>query len=181
MTRSPAPPSQPPASGHGATGHLCGSRCPHHRAIPVGSGWGEEPLDHLGYRRDDRADRLPYLAALRDRVLIYDGGTGTELFKYQLTTADYGGEETNGCPEYLLITRPEIMPAIHRRYFAAGANVVETNSFGVMPHVLSEFGLQARAEELATLAARIARAAADEYVLPHTPRFVAGAIGPVPS
>jgi 5-methyltetrahydrofolate--homocysteine methyltransferase len=168
-----------PDPGAGATpAHRCQPSCPHHRAIPAGSGWGEEPLDHLGYRRDDRADRLDYLGALRERVLIYDGGTGTELFKYQLTTEDYGGEATNGCPEWLLKTRPEIMPAIHRRYFAAGANVVETNSFGVMPHVLAEFGLQDRAEELATLAASVARDAAREFASAEQPRFVAGAIGP---
>ncbi len=166
------------SSGHGGPGHHCQAGCPHHRAIPAGSGWGEEPLDRLGYRRDERADRMPYLAALRERVLIYDGGTGTELFKYQLTTEDYGGEATNGCPEWLLTTRPEIMPAIHRRYFAAGANVVETNSFGVMPHVLGEFGLQDHAEELATLAATVARDAAREFESREQPRYVAGAIGP---
>ena len=178
MTSAPSAPTPADVPGHGAAGHQCQGHCPHHRAIPPGCGWGEEPLDRFGYRRDDRADRLPYLAALREHVLIYDGGTGTELFKYQLTAEDYGGEATNGCPEYLLKTRPEIMPAIHRRYYAAGAQVVETNSFGAMPHVLSEFGLQAQAEELATLAARVARSAADEYAKPGSPRFVAGAIGP---
>jgi 5-methyltetrahydrofolate--homocysteine methyltransferase len=167
-----------PADGHGRSGHHCDGTCPHHRAIPAGSGWGEEPLDHLGYRLDARSALLPYLGALRERVLIFDGGTGTELFKYNLTTEDYGGEATNGCPEWLLKTRPEIMPAIHRRYFEAGADIVETNSFGAMPHVLAEFGLQDHAEELATLAASVARGCANEFATTQRPRFVAGSIGP---
>jgi 5-methyltetrahydrofolate--homocysteine methyltransferase len=155
--------------------HVCGPGCTHHVG---GLGWGEAPVDHRGYRRDARADRFAYLAAMRDRALIYDGGTGTQIFTFDLTTADYGGEATNGCPEWLLKTRPDIMPIIHRRYFEAGADVVETNSFGAMPHVLAEFGLQDRAEELATLAAAVARSAADEFATRERPRFVAGAIGP---
>ncbi|MBA2482007.1 MAG: homocysteine S-methyltransferase family protein, partial [Planctomycetes bacterium] len=165
-------------TAHGSVGHDCGVGCPHHAAT-AGLGWTtDEPADHRGYRRDARADLHPYLGAMRERVLIYDGGTGTELFKYNLTAEDYGGEEINGCVEWLLKTRPEIMPAIHRRYFDAGANVVETNSFGVMPHVLAEFGLGDRAEELATLAASVAKDAAREFATPDRPRFVAGAIGP---
>jgi len=156
--------------------HICTTACRHQLR---GAGWGTvEPSNHLGYRRDARADALAYLGALRERILIYDGGTGTELFTFDLTTEDYGGEATNGCPEWLLRTRPEIMPLIHSRYLAAGADVIETNSFGVMPHVLSEFGLEAEAEPLAILAATVARTAADQVSTPARPRFVAGAIGP---
>ena len=165
-------------SKHDQPNHLCDSTCPHHRHVPVGSGWGDDPLNHLGYRRDARADLLPYLGAMRDKVLIYDGGTGTQLFTFDLTEADYGGKETEGCPEILLETRPEIMPQIHRRYLEAGANVVETNSFGSMPHVLAEFGIAHRAEELAQLAASVAKAATREFDSKDDPRFVAGAIGP---
>lgn len=163
---------------HDTPGHSCDETCPHHRNIPVGSGWGDEPLSHLGYRRDVRADRLPYLGALRERVLFYDGGTGTQLFTFDLTLEDWGGKETEGCPEILLTTRPDIMPIIHRRYLEAGANVIETNSFGSMPHVMAEFGLQDRAEELAFLAASVAKKAALEFHSAADPRFVAGAIGP---
>lgn len=163
---------------HGTAGHACDARCPHHRNLPTGTGWGEEPLDHRGYRRDARADKLAYLAALRERVLIYDGGTGTQLFTFDLSVDDYGGKDTEGCPEWLLKTRPDIMPIIHRRYLEAGANVIETNSFGAMPHVLAEFGLQEKAEELAELAASVAKQAAREFDSKDDPRFVAGAIGP---
>ncbi len=171
-----APPLVTPA--HDQPNHRCDSACPHHRVIPEGAGWGTDPLNHLGYKRDERADRLSYLGAMRERVLIYDGGTGTQLFTFDLTEQDYGGKEAEGCPEILLETRPEIMPLIHRRYLEAGANVVETNSFGAMPHVLAEFGLAHRAEELAELSASIAKAATREFSTSHDPRFVAGAIGP---
>ncbi len=163
---------------HDQPDHLCDTTCPHHRHVPTGGGWGDDPLDHLGYRRDERASRFAYLGAMRDRVLIYDGGTGTQLFTFDLTEQDYGGKETEGCVELLLETRPDIMPQIHRRYFEAGANVVETNSFGAMPHVLAEFGLAHRAEELAELAAKVAKDAAREFDSRADPRFVAGAIGP---
>jgi 5-methyltetrahydrofolate--homocysteine methyltransferase len=142
-------------------------------------GWTEaEVLDRNGYRRAQRADRFPYLAALRERVLVYDGGTGTELFKLHLTAADFGGERAHGCLEALLATRPDVMPLIHRRFLEAGADVIETNSFGALPHVLAEFGLAARAEELATMAARTARQVADSFATTGRPRFVAGALGP---
>src|SRR5687767_13535236 len=130
-------------SDHDTPGHVCDTGCRHHAA--AGTGWGVDPLHHLGYRRDARADALPYLGALRERVLIFDGGTGTEIFAFDLTTEDYGGEATNGCPEWLLKTRPDIMPIVHRNYLAAGADVVETNSFGALPHVLAEFGLHEHA------------------------------------
>ncbi len=172
MTTAPIPPA------HDQTGHQCDATCPHHRHIPVGAGWGSDPLSHLGYKRDERADRLAYLGAMREKVLIYDGGTGTQLFTFDLTEQDYGGKETEGCPEILLETRPDIMPQIHRRYLEAGANVVETNSFGSMPHVLAEFGLAHRAEELAQLAASVAKAETRKFDTKDDPRFVAGAIGP---
>ncbi|NRA39871.1 MAG: methionine synthase, partial [Planctomycetes bacterium] len=95
-----------------------------------------------------------------------------------LTVEDYGGLETEGCPEWLLRTRPDIMPAIHSKYYAAGADVVETNSFGSMPHVLSEFGLEKHAYELSKEAAQIARAVANDYSTIDKPRFIAGSLGP---
>jgi hypothetical protein len=80
-----------------AASHVCGEFCRH--GANRGSGWGEvSATDQRGYRRDARADLLPYLGALRERVLIYDGGTGTELFTFNLGLEDYGSEATNGCP-----------------------------------------------------------------------------------
>jgi 5-methyltetrahydrofolate--homocysteine methyltransferase len=110
--------------------------------------------------------------------VVFDGATGTELQKRHLTAADYGGVEYEGCPEYLTVTRPDIIGQLHEAYLAAGADVVETNTFGVMPIVLADYGLAARARELAAMAARLARTAADKYSTPEHPRFVAGALGP---
>ncbi len=167
----------PGGTDHGESGHDCGIGCPHH-GRPQGTGWtADEPADHLGYRRDARADRFAYLGAMRERVLIYDGGFGTELFKFDLRPGDLGSGEQDGCVELIHRTRPEIAPSIHRRYFEAGADVVETHSFNAIPHALGEFGIADQAEELAELAARAARGAADEFSTRERPRFVAGALG----
>ncbi|MCL5965138.1 MAG: hypothetical protein M1369_05060, partial [Deinococcus sp.] len=85
--------------------HICGPGCHH----PKGQGWGVEPLTHLGYQREARAEAFPYLRALSERVLIYDGAMGTEIFKYDLGAADYGAEQYNGCPEMLNRTRPDVI------------------------------------------------------------------------
>ena len=161
---------------HDQPGHSCDPGCPHHPTV-LGTGWGTEPLDHLGYRRDARADKFPFLSALRDRVLIYDGGFGTELFKYDFALGDLGSGISDGCVEMVHWTRPEIAVAIHRKYFSAGADVVETHSFNSFPHAMAEFGLRERAEELAELAARAARTAANDFSTRERPRFVAGALG----
>ena len=162
-------------AAHDQPGHHCGAECPHHGGIPRVD--PNDTFDHLGYRRDARAARFPYLAALRERVLIYDGGFGTELFKFDLGPADLGTGIQDGCVELIHRTRPEIAPSIHRRYFEAGADVVETHSFNAIPHALAEFGLADQAEALAEAAARAARAAADEFSTRERPRFVAGALG----
>ena len=155
--------------------HSCDPDCSH--ALP-GQGWGVEPLTHLGYQREARAKAFPYLKALSERVLIYDGAMGTEIFKHDLGAADFGGEQYNGCPEILNRTRPDVIEAIHRSYFGAGADIVETNTFGAFPHVLVEYGLEAEAYELAFAGARLARKVADEFSTPDQPRFVAGSMGP---
>jgi 5-methyltetrahydrofolate--homocysteine methyltransferase len=139
---------------------------------------GLEPLDAQGYRREARVEAFPYLKALSERVLVFDGAMGTEIFKHNLTEADYGGEAYSGCPEILNRTRPDVIAAIHRSYLEAGADVIETNTFGCLPHVLSEYNLEAEAEDLAFEAARLARQVADGYSRPQKPRFVAGALGP---
>jgi len=120
----------------------------------------------------------PYLKALSERVLVFDGAMGTELQKRNLSPEDYGGSAYEGCPEILVRTRPDLIREIHERYLEAGADVIETNSFGVMPHVLAEYGLEAEAEALAEEAARLAREVADRYSTKERPRFVAGALGP---
>ncbi len=112
------------------------------------------------------------------RVLVLDGAMGTMLQQRDLTAADFGGAALEGCNEVLVRTRPDVVLGIHRAYFAAGADIVETNSFGGTGLVLAEYGLQAEAQELNKKAAELARAAADEFHTVAKPRFVAGSMGP---
>ncbi|HEY1341925.1 MAG TPA: homocysteine S-methyltransferase family protein, partial [Bryobacteraceae bacterium] len=115
---------------------------------------------------------------LAQRVLVLDGAMGTMLQQQNLTAADFGGPALEGCNENLVRTRPDVVLGIHRAYFAAGADMVETDTFGGTPLVLAEYGLQDDAHELNELAARLAREAADEFSTTSKPRFVAGSIGP---
>ena len=121
-------------------------------------------------------------AALQDilerRVLVIDGAMGTMLQQQTLTGEDFGGPALEGCNENLVRTRPDVVLAIHRAYFEAGADMVETNSFGGTALVLAEYGLESDAYELNFAAAKLARQAADQYSKPGNPRFVAGSIGP---
>src|ERR1700756_770225 len=103
---------------------------------------------------------------------------GTMLQQRDLTAADFGGVALEGCNENLVRTRPDVVLDIHRKYFEAGADIVETNSFGGTPLVLAEYGLQADALELNKRSATLARQAAEEYSTPGRPRFVAGSMGP---
>jgi 5-methyltetrahydrofolate--homocysteine methyltransferase len=112
------------------------------------------------------------------RLLVLDGAMGTMLQQQHLTAADFGGAALEGCNENLVRTRPDVVLGIHRLYFEAGADVVETNSFGGTELVLSEYGLQDQAYELNFTAAKLARQAAEEYSTTAKPRFVAGSIGP---
>ncbi len=115
---------------------------------------------------------------LEQRVLILDGAMGTMLQQRHLTAADFGGAALEGCNEMLLRTRPDVVLDIHRAYFAAGSDMVETNSFNGSRVSLGEYGLQDEAYELNVIAARLARQAADEFAKPGRPRFVAGSMGP---
>jgi len=112
------------------------------------------------------------------RVLVLDGAMGTMLQQCDLTAADFGGVALEGCNEVLVRTRPDVVLDIHRKYFAAGSDIVETNTFGGTPLVLAEYGLQAEAFELNKKAAELARTAAAEFSTAAKPRFVAGSMGP---
>src|ERR1700704_3441285 len=120
--------------------------------------------------------------ALRDllsqRILVLDGAMGTMLQQQELHAADFGGAALEGCNENLVRTRPDVVLDIHRKYFEAGSDIVETNSFGGAPIVLAEYGLAADAHFLNKRAAELARQAADEFSTPGKPRFVAGSVGP---
>jgi len=116
--------------------------------------------------------------ALAARILILDGAMGTVLQDYHPTLEDFGGAQLENCNENLCRTHPEWISDIHRAYLAAGADIVETNSFQGSPIVLAEFGIAEQAYDLNVLAAKLARAAADEFSTTAKPRFVAGSMGP---
>jgi 5-methyltetrahydrofolate--homocysteine methyltransferase len=117
-------------------------------------------------------------ALLRQRVLVLDGATGTALAARGLSAADYGGEGLIGCYEALVLHRPDVVLDLHRSYLQAGADIVETDTFGATPVVLAEYGLADRCQEINRKAAELARQACTEVARPRRPRFVAGSIGP---
>lgn len=112
---------------------------------------------------------------LRDRVLLCDGGMGSLVQSMDLTLDDFEGHEN--CTEVLTRTRPDVIREIHRRYFEAGADMVETNTFGASPVTLGEFGLQDEAHWFSKRAAELAREAAETFSDGRT-RYVLGAVGP---
>src|ERR1700683_2813189 len=122
--------------------------------------------------------RSPYLAALDSRVLVFDGAMGTQLMALELDDAAFGGAAYHGCNEALVLTRPETIQTIHEAYFAAGADVVETDTFTASRRKLDEYGLGAKVAEINRDGARLARAAADRFTTAERPRFVAGSMGP---
>lgn len=117
-------------------------------------------------------------SALQSRILVLDGAMGTALQNLNLTAEDFGGPELEGCNENLVLTRPEMIRKIHEQYLEAGADIVETNTFGATPLVLDEYGLGTHAEEINRRAVELAREACDRFSTPEKPRFVAGSIGP---
>ena len=120
----------------------------------------------------------PYLAALEQRVLVFDGAMGTNIQLHNPTPEDFGGKALEGCNDNLVLTRPDIIQSIHESFLAVGCDVVETCTFQSTPHRLREWGLEDKTRELNVQAARLARAACDKFATPDQPRFVAGSIGP---
>ncbi|MBI1948330.1 MAG: methionine synthase [Deltaproteobacteria bacterium] len=120
------------------------------------------------------ADDLRDLLAAR--VVVFDGAMGTQLQARQLAAADFGGDAFLGCNEQLCLTRPDVVRDIHRAYLEAGADVVETNTFGATPLVLAEYGLAERAFDINRAAAHLGREAADAFT--DRRRLVAGSMGP---
>ncbi|WP_442950956.1 methionine synthase [Paenibacillus sp. GSMTC-2017] len=103
---------------------------------------------------------------------------GTMIQQANLTEDDFGGPELDGCNEILVLTRPDIIQRIHEEYLEAGADILETNTFGATSVVLADYDIPEKAREINLVAAKLARAAADKYSTPDRPRFVAGALGP---
>lgn len=121
---------------------------------------------------------LEYLHAEPRRVIVFDGAMGTNLQSQNLTAADFGGKEYEGCNEYLVISKPEAVAKVHRDFLAVGADVIETNTFGASAVVLGEYNLADRAYEINYKAAALAKSVAAEFSTPEKPRFVAGSMGP---
>ncbi|MDI7267710.1 MAG: homocysteine S-methyltransferase family protein, partial [Myxococcota bacterium] len=117
-----------------------------------------------------------FLDVLREKVVVFDGATGTNLSALGVTPDDFGGHA--GLADYLCLSRPDAVRALHDAFLAAGCDAVETNSFSCNALTLAEYGLAARAREIARAAARLAREAASARSTPDRPRFVAGSIGP---
>src|SRR2546429_9776619 len=119
-----------------------------------------------------------FLEALAQRVLISDGAMGTNIQRDQLTAEDYGGQPTEACNEYLVLTNPSVIEEIHPGFLEAGGDVLEADSFPASRLKLDEYGLGTLTHEINLTAARLARRLADSYSTPEQPRFVAGSIGP---
>lgn len=119
-----------------------------------------------------------YLDALQEKVLIFDGAMGTNLQNLNLTIEEYGGEVFIGCNDYLVISYPEAVEAVHRSFLEVGVDVIETDTFRANRISMTEYGLQDKINDINQRAARIARKLADEFSCEGQQRFVAGSIGP---
>jgi 5-methyltetrahydrofolate--homocysteine methyltransferase len=132
-----------------------------------------------------RAQALPEI--LKNRIAILDGAMGTMIQRFKLTEEQYRGErfkdfhkDVKGNNELLSLTRPDVIRDIHERYLAAGADLIETNTFGATTIAQADYDMADLAYEMNLASARIAREACDKYSTPDKPRFVAGAVGPTP-
>ncbi len=120
-----------------------------------------------------------YLDALEQKVLVYDGAMGTSLQVQNLAADQFGGEQYNGCNDYLVISFPEAVEKVHRSFLEVGVDAIETDTFRSNRITMKEYGLQDRVIEINQTAAALARKLADEYAaLNGQPRFVAGSMGP---
>jgi len=132
-----------------------------------------------------RAAALPRI--LKERIVVLDGAMGTMIQRHRLAEADYRGERfrdhagsLKGNNELLQITRPDVIRSIHEAYLKAGADIVETNTFGATSVAQADYGLEGLAREMNVAAARLAREVCDTFTSADKPRFVAGALGPTP-
>ncbi|HYK02916.1 MAG TPA: methionine synthase, partial [Thermoanaerobaculia bacterium] len=133
--------------------------------------------------RPDRTEELRSL--LSQRILVLDGAMGTQFQTYGLSEADFRGErfanhprDLKGASDVMAITNPTVLDEVHRKYLAAGADIIETNTFNAQAISLSDYDLQPFVYEINKAAAEICRKAADDFSTPEKPRFVAGSMGP---
>ena len=139
----------------------------------------------MNFPRYTRAQGLP--ALLENRIAILDGAMGTMIQRFKLNEAQYRGErfkdfhrDVKGNNELLSLTRPDVISDIHESYLAAGADLIETNTFGATTVAQADYDMADLAVEMNLASARLARAACDKYSTPDKPRYVAGALGPTP-
>jgi 5-methyltetrahydrofolate--homocysteine methyltransferase len=132
-----------------------------------------------------RAQALPEI--LKNRIAILDGAMGTMIQRFKLSEVDYRGErfkdfpkDVKGNNELLSLTRPDVIRDIHEGYLAAGADLIETNTFGATTVAQADYDMQYLAREMNLQSAQLARAACDKFSTPDKPRFVVGALGPTP-
>src|SRR5262245_53749288 len=118
------------------------------------------------------------LALLRERIVLFDGAMGTSVQARQLSAAEFGGPEYEGCNEHVVVTAPQVITDIHEGFLRAGSDIIETDTFGGTRLVLAEYGLQESTVELNRAAAQVAKAVAARHSTPAKPRFVAGSMGP---
>ncbi len=122
--------------------------------------------------------RPSLLDTLKQRVLIWDGAMGTTLQRYKFKAADFGGQAMEGCNDWLCQTKPGVIQEIHEKYLEAGADGVETNTFGSNWFKMDEYKQGERTYDQNVTAAKLARAACARFEKPGAPKFVAGSIGP---
>lgn len=141
----------------------------------------------MPYPLDAYTRGAEFVRLLGERILILDGAMGTMIQRYKLSEADFRGErfaehhkDLKGDNELLSLLRPDVISEIHRQYLEAGADVIETNTFGATAIAQGDYDLPELAYELNLVSARLARQACDAYSTPERPRFVAGALGPQP-
>ena len=132
-----------------------------------------------------RGQALP--AILEKRIAILDGAMGTMIQRFKLNEEQYRGDrfkdfsrDVKGNNELLSLTRPDVISDIHEGYLAAGADIVETNTFGATTIAQADYEMAHLAREMNLASAKLARAACDKFSTPDRPRFVAGALGPTP-
>jgi len=149
----------------------------------------------MSHQTYTRAQALPDI--LNQRIAILDGAMGTMIQRFKLGEAQYRGagapqpggqyerfkdlqKDVKGNNELLSLTRPDVISDIHERYLAAGADLIETNTFGATSVAQADYDMAHLAREMNVASARLARAACDKFSTPDKPRFVAGALGPTP-
>ena len=124
---------------------------------------------------------------LNERILVLDGGMGTMIQGYRLSEEDFRGErfadwpcDLKGNNDLLVLSKPEVIAAIHNAYFEAGADIIETNTFNSTTIAMADYQMESLSAEINFAAAKLARAAADEWTArtPEKPRYVAGVLGP---